>query len=540
MESAPNPCRRGFLKTALGGAAALAMSGLARPALACGTTWGEVAASDRFVARPEGYKVLEIMMYGGVSPWESFIVQPGRGGAYTSRFGGQAPLSTLRRIGVAGCPGVAGPALTATLPFGTDAAGRALNLGGVMAPLQGYFNRARVVVMAHTARAHGLAIPWVLTGLNFGNPRAFGTAAAAERRFGPMRMNGWPASYVIWSDTQVSAGDNLTAALSTGRLGSNAAPVPLKLTAGGASLADELAARAAATTPDREAWLRRASERFARVAMADRLRAPGVSGFQQAVARLQDTRRLSEPLRGAPPLSPAVARDCVEPMPASVISRNDATGRGLELAAHLLNPLGGDANYVCVVDTGVRQRAAEIANYDGHTDNAALVAANITNLSAKLAALLAGPRPAIDLDRTLIVLNTEFGRTPFAQGARVDASGSPEYATTVTARDHWPEAYAAFVLGGPVATRPALTGGVWGATDDRGQAVMDSTGSPGTMAAPAMRPQDLRAAIAYAAGICPFAPDAFLPSDLSVAAHGGSSAESIILANLRARVFGLV
>ncbi|MCK6570679.1 DUF1501 domain-containing protein [Myxococcota bacterium] len=465
-------------------------------------------------------------------------MQPGRGGAYASWFGGQAPLSALRRVGVAGCPDLAGPALSVALPFGTDAAGRALSLGGVMAPLQGYFNRARVVVMAHTARSHGLAIPWVLTGLNFGNPRGFGTAAAVERRFGAVPGgSGWPNAYVVWADAQVGAGDNLTAALATGRLGSNAAPVPLKLTAGGASLADELAARAAATTPEREAWLRRSAERFARVAAADRLRAPGVTGFQQAVSRLQDTARLSAPLRGAPALSPGRPLVCVEPMPATVISRDDGTGRGLELAAHLLSPAGGDARYVCVVDTGVRQRAAEVANYDGHTDNAALVAANVTNLAAKLAALLAGPSPAIDLDRTLIVLNTEFGRTPYAQGARVDAAGSPEYATTVTARDHWPEAYAAFVLGGPVAFRPTLTGGVWGATDDRGQAVMDSTGAA---AAPAMRPQDLRAAIAYAAGVCPFAPDAFLPSDLSVAAHGGSSSESTILTHLRARVFGLV
>ncbi|MCK6570680.1 twin-arginine translocation signal domain-containing protein [Myxococcota bacterium] len=70
MDDVRDPSRRGFLKTALGGAAALAVGGLARPALACGSAWGEVAPGDRFAARPEGYKVLEIMMYGGVSPWE--------------------------------------------------------------------------------------------------------------------------------------------------------------------------------------------------------------------------------------------------------------------------------------------------------------------------------------------------------------------------------------------------------------------------------------------------------------------------------------
>jgi uncharacterized protein (DUF1501 family) len=68
------------------------------------------------------------------------------------------------------------------------------------------------------------------------------------------------------------------------------------------------------------------------------------------------------------------------------------------------------------------------------------------------------------LDSTLLVLTTEFGRTP-----RINA---------MAGRDHWPQAFSIVMAGGGV--RPGI---VFGATDRIGAAVTDRPITPGDMAA---------------------------------------------------------
>jgi uncharacterized protein (DUF1501 family) len=73
------------------------------------------------------------------------------------------------------------------------------------------------------------------------------------------------------------------------------------------------------------------------------------------------------------------------------------------------------------------------------------------------------------LNETLVVLTSEFGRTP-----KINPRDG---------RDHWPKAFSAFFAGG------AVKGGtIYGQSDDKGMEVAENP----------VKPEDLNATIAYA------------------------------------------
>ena len=80
------------------------------------------------------------------------------------------------------------------------------------------------------------------------------------------------------------------------------------------------------------------------------------------------------------------------------------------------------------------------------------------------------------LERTLVVVMGEFGRTP-----RINQNGSG-----TPGRQHWPAAYCAMLAGGGV-----KGGTVYGATDKIGASVKENP----------VRPQDLSATIFHALGV---------------------------------------
>jgi uncharacterized protein (DUF1501 family) len=140
--------------------------------------------------------------------------------------------------------------------------------------------------------------------------------------------------------------------------------------------------------------------------------------------------------------------------------------------------------------------------YDTHNSvHSSVTATNLWNVLATLRQLIdAG---TLDLNTTLIVLTTEFGRTPYRSAGGTANAGS-------NGRDHWPQGFVNVLIGGPIQSRHVLgrildgdlTGGP---TADNGIAdPMDVYNAT-----------DVRAAALLAGGIDPFANGIFGGADVS-------------------------
>jgi hypothetical protein len=106
-----------------------------------------------------------------------------------------------------------------------------------------------------------------------------------------------------------------------------------------------------------------------------------------------------------------------------------------------------------LVEHGVRAVEVELGGWDTHTDNTERVTEQAAILDQALSALLDDLAQRGLLDSTLVVLCSEFGRTP-----AINSNGG---------RDHHPAAFSALLAGGGTAA-----GRVLGATDERGAQVV--------------------------------------------------------------------
>jgi hypothetical protein len=130
-----------------------------------------------------------------------------------------------------------------------------------------------------------------------------------------------------------------------------------------------------------------------------------------------------------------------------------------------------------LVEAGCRFVTIENGHWDTHRENTrSLRDLLVPAFDRALAALVADLDERGMLDSTLVVVSTEFGRTP-----RIN---------TMAGRDHWPNAFSMVMAGG--GTRG---GAVIGATDKIGAAVTDRP----------ITPPDMAATILYALGIDPAA-----------------------------------
>ena len=128
-----------------------------------------------------------------------------------------------------------------------------------------------------------------------------------------------------------------------------------------------------------------------------------------------------------------------------------------------------------LVEGGSRFVSIENGHWDTHRENTrSLRDILVPGLDRALAALVTDLDERGLLDSTLVVLTTEFGRTP-----RIN---------TMAGRDHWPNAFSIVMAGG--GTRPGI---VIGATDKTGAAVTDRP----------ITPPDMAATILHALGIDP-------------------------------------
>jgi hypothetical protein len=125
-----------------------------------------------------------------------------------------------------------------------------------------------------------------------------------------------------------------------------------------------------------------------------------------------------------------------------------------------------------LIENKVRYVEVTRGGWDTHDNNFERVAANCADIDKALGALLFDLEMRGLLDDTLVVLTSEFGRTPRINGR--------------DGRDHWPKAFSAFFAGG------AIKGGtIYGSSDDKAMEVAENP----------VRPEDLNATIAYALGL---------------------------------------
>jgi hypothetical protein len=468
---------------------------------------------EAWESRDRDFKILEIFLYGGLSPWETFYVDRPAGlldwdpEAWDTSSG--AWRGSFIKKGE-GLEDFADGDLSFSRSF--DPARPNVHLSAVTKPLwegdDPLVDRMRVVVLQHNQAPHEGAIPLALTGLRIGNPRASGIGAAIDRH---VRVGGgadganqiFPAAYFL--EPQIFS--EFDAGISTGLHG--AAHRPLRLPLGGGRLVGALARDNLPPAQNvYDALLSGNTAAFGDALShhADSpLRSRGYTGYVAAQTAL----------RHGPTLAPLVNQE--DPPPGT-----SNFEKNLDLALTLLNreEENESVGYACAV--------TESDAFDAH-DKDDIGAETLGKLGPVLAALRTraqrapgGETPRLDLDNTLVLLNTEFGRTPWWQGYGDSPDDQPDE-DMAGGRNHHPRGTVNVLIGGPITSR-----GFAGRMTEAGSADQ----------ANCFTPTDVRACLLMAAGINPIHNDIFSVSDLSQPAEG-TEKPADVLSGLRRRVFGI-
>jgi hypothetical protein len=125
-----------------------------------------------------------------------------------------------------------------------------------------------------------------------------------------------------------------------------------------------------------------------------------------------------------------------------------------------------------LIENDVRYVEVTLGGWDTHTNNFTAVSNMAANLDMAVSALIQDLERRGMLDETMIVLTTEFGRTPYVN----DNDG----------RDHFPKAFSGFIAGGGV-----KGGQAYGKTNEHATDVVEGK----------MTPPDFNATIAYGLGL---------------------------------------
>ncbi|MFT5434352.1 MAG: hypothetical protein ACI9OJ_005065, partial [Myxococcota bacterium] len=458
--------------------------------------WGDYpdfALPGMLPVEKQAKNVLEVFLYGGLCPWETFYVVPDFGKPddpsfsneqwWTFQSGNDSVQNVYER-----CYGDAPPPMLKE--FVTDENGKQVYLGPFTEPLrarQDIFERLRVHVMSHTLEPHEAAIPYAASGYRLGDPKLAGIGTAIQHYYQAHSgiNTGEPYSYVLFSPADFPT-DNLRSASAVGQHPGSSRPLGIRVQNNTAFInalkrntVGELRPQFDALTNHYLADYRRRMQR----APADfAVRSQTLADYQFSVDTLQQTDALV---------------DILEPQffqgqAGNFCGDNAGTNHpqmGLKLAAHLLTRPNTLARYVCVFDGGLIP-ASGGGGYDTHNSHIADSGRNLTNLFTNLAGIINEPGEAdpskLNLDETLVVINTEFGRSPTPQNG--------------DGRNHHPYAYTTVMFGGPVGPEQ--------------QGIVGSIG-PSGYATSALQPADTRGAILSALGIYPFAPESYAVSDVT-------------------------
>jgi hypothetical protein len=505
--------RRDFLRnvglSAIGfGAVGAAAVGRPRTTSRSEAIWGDYPVHARASQVPEHLRaqsVLEIFLYGGICPWETFytVDEPDYGKAdgqmwWTFQDGPESVQSIYRK-----CLGDSAPPIVKD--FAKDQNGTMVKLGPFVDALRqrkDITDRLRLHVISHNLRVHEIAIPLALTGYRLALPRLAGLGTSVQRYFLPRENAREPLSYVIVPYHRLLT-PIFAHASAVGGHPAYARPLTLQAT-GTHSFTDALQRRTIGDQPElSDALFEHAIEQF-----GSRLERDGTAArskvwdeYIYAAGKVRDSNALTGVF--TPTLATQLdGETCGEHSDLSV------TAMQLRLAAHLLGRRGSPTRHVSVIDTALFQDISRVG-YDTHQRHTYDSGRNLTYFFKQLVSFINKPGEndptKIDLNRTMVVLNTEFGRTPEKQGT--------------DGREHYPNAYVTAMFGGPIGPKQR---GIVGAIDHRAQAV------------DALSPAETRAATLAALGIWPFSSEGYSVSDM----HGVNSTDEAA-ERVKERVLGI-
>jgi hypothetical protein len=505
--------RRTFLRTATTAAAATTAGAFAilkypRGARAAG--WGDWPTDKEEALLPENQRatnVLELHVNGGMSIFDSFYTIPTWGTSdyrflwvYSNQNPANAGLPVSATIegrweecnnNVITQPG------ELYVPLGAqDTDGNSVYLGPWAYPFRerpDVLSRMRIVVQAHDSAAHEGANPISFTGSRLGQPRMAGVGTAIQRYFtenvdapGGGGVRAAPYSYVIYPAGYKPF--NAVAATTVGFHPGSARPLVVSV-----DPASELSTLLARTSvDDREAFDKALA--YYRATYETRLRAFGHATPARSAERA-NYEFASFARTHAPELTEILQAELFQSItpPATICEDpqggDDMPAMQARMAASLLTRPTDQARYVMWIDAGINPSVT-----GGHDTHSQSVELNGGNLPHTFAALLDhirdpdNPRPGddqrIDLDTTMIVINTEFGRTPDIQGT--------------TGTNHHPEGYVNVFIGGPI----------------EGTSVYGHMTEAEGFAQNYVRPSENRMMILQAMGIYPFSSQSFNVADV--------------------------
>ena len=485
--------RRRFLGV-LGGAAGAAAILRSRRAAA---QFGTFPDDDRGALLPANMRaknILEIFLYGGLSPWETLYYAPDFGRPTDPLYPNQQyyAFKTTSDAMVATCGNTA-----VVQSLGMDDNGVPVQLGPFAAKLAArpdVLGRLRVVVQKHNLEPHEAAVPQALTGRPVGQPTAAGLGAHVQRAkidadAAANVTRSAPYSYVF--ATGGISSDNVAAAAAAGAHPGAARPLLIK-TDNAAGFTSLLTRPTVAHRAQQDALVKAYVGQYnQRLTWPNkgRVRSPRTDDLDIAYQTTTNVDAIAALLKtdtGGDLFARIPGTSC------GVGAANNIPVVGLDAAVHLLTHPTAPAAYACVSDVGI-QEASGGGGYDTHTQNAHDTAQNFDNMLAALLSKINGPNETDDkklnLSDTLIILNTEFGRTPLPQGG-------------TDGRNHHPYGYATAFIGGPVT----------------GTSIGGAIGPDGT-ATKFATPAQNRMAGLLALGIWPFAQEAFAVSDVPGASH---------------------
>jgi len=245
------------------------------------------------------------------------------------------------------------------------------------------------------------------------------------------------------------------------------------------------------------------------------VRSAGFDGYWVAAELLDDAPALQALFPGNMLVIDTNVAVCPTHPSATVGSVQPHAKTMLHAAASLLST--GPARYVCTIDSGLALTAQ--VGYDTHGNGTQMhllnTTGNLYNVLHHLGDIIHhpvdNPSGTLNLDDTMVIINTEFGRTP-----NINANNG---------RDHWPQGYVTTLIGGPIAGGASIRGAI------------DASGV--TVANHRYSPTDVRGALLLAAGIDPFAEGNFRFSDFSEVLRNGIATEADLRERLRARILGL-
>ena len=497
--------------------------GLSTGAVGCrGTTaeevtgraaWGTAPESAQHLLVPEALRpegVLEVFLMGGINPWDTFYVveehgHPDGDPRYRNSLwwtfqGGQ---DNVAEVYGGLCDGPA-PLLT---PFGPDAQGRTVNLGPWLYALRSRPDipaRMRVFVMRHGFEPHEVASPLALCGHTRGEQRMAATSAHVQRHH--HELAGYrpePYAYTVFSgDSEIEAQFDINSASASGMHPASARPLALRLIEDNTQLGEQL------RRAGMGGWASR-SDALVETYMA-RYRAQlrvGGTDLHHTAAVVDDLAAARRTMADGAAIADLLPSSVLEPVTGSVacksVSGLDTTRMGMRLSAHLLTHPQRRARYVNYIDSGLINATG--GGYDTHYYHVVESSRNVIHMARTLTEWINAPGEGdprkLDLDRHLVLLTTEFGRSPH-----------PEYEKP-QGLSHWPLGYVVVAIGGPVTEALA---GVVGSIGPDGIAESWST------------PAELRAALLLAQGIWPFSSQSFAIGDIRDAQSEAQAAAALL------------